>query len=51
MVLSGLEHYRAHPEVNSPMIDPAVRQMFPAEEEFERATLTKAIEDHVYTLP
>jgi hypothetical protein len=51
MVLSGLEHYRANPEVNSPMIDPAVRQMFPAEEESERATLTKAIQEHVYTLP
>jgi hypothetical protein len=25
--------------------------MFPAEEESERATLTKAIQEHVYTLP
>jgi hypothetical protein len=51
MVLSGLEHYRADPQVNSPMIDPAVRQMFPAEEEYERVTLTNAIREGVYTLP
>lgn len=51
MVFTGLEQYRANPEVNSPMIDPAVHQMYPAEEEYERATLTNAIEEHVYTLP
>jgi hypothetical protein len=51
MVFTGLAQYRANPEVNSPMIDPAVHQMYPAEEEYERLSLNNAIQEHVYTLP
>jgi hypothetical protein len=51
MILSGIEHYRVRPEVNSPMIDPAVAKLSPEEEAFERVTLSRAIERHVYTLP
>jgi hypothetical protein len=51
MVLSGMENYRANPEVNSPMVDPQVVKAHPEEAAFERATLTRAIRQHVYTLP
>jgi hypothetical protein len=51
MILSGIEHYRVRPEVNSPMIDPAVAKISPEEEAFERVTLSRAIEQHVYSLP
>ena len=51
MVLSGIEHYRSNPEKNSPMVDPLVREVFPTEEKFERVTLTRAIQEHIYTLP
>jgi hypothetical protein len=51
MVFTGLAQYRANPDANSPMIDPAVHQMYPAEEEYERVTLNNAIQEHVYTLP
>ena len=51
IVLSGIENYRANPAINSPMIFPEIREVAPEEEEFERATLTRAIAEHVYTLP
>jgi len=51
MVLSGIEHYRSNPGLNSPMVDPQVRKMFPEEEAFEQAKLTEAIQQHIYTLP
>jgi hypothetical protein len=50
IVVSGMENYRANPAINSPMIFPEIREAAPEEEEFERATLTRAIEGHVYTL-
>lgn len=51
MVLTGIEFYRAQPQVNSPMIDPLVEKAFPAEKGFERSVLTQAIEEHIFTLP
>jgi len=51
MILAGIEHYRSNPDVNSPMIDPLVRLVYPLEEAFERETLTRAIEQRIYTLP
>jgi len=51
IVLGGIENYRANPAINSPLIDREIRQAAPEEEEFERATLTRAIAEHVYTLP
>jgi hypothetical protein len=51
MVLTGIELYRAEPEVNSPMIDPIVESIYPKEKLYERVTLTNAIQKHVYALP
>jgi hypothetical protein len=51
IVLSGLENYRANPVINSPLIDSEIKTADPKEEEFERATLTRAIAEHLYTLP
>jgi len=51
MILAGIEHYRSNPDVNSPMIDPLVRLVYPLEEAFERETLTRAIKQRIYTLP
>jgi hypothetical protein len=51
MVLSGLENYRANPQVNTPLNNPETRQASPSEEGFERDTLNRAIAAHVYTLP
>ena len=51
MVLSGIEFYRANPEVNSPMVDPLVEKTVPREKALERAILTQAIQKHIYTLP
>ncbi len=51
MVLSGIEFYRARPEVNSPMIDPLVEATFPKEKAIEQGILTRAIQEHIYTLP
>ena len=51
MVLTGIEHYRANPETNSPMIDPAVWKDFPKEAEIERVELTKALRNHLLVLP
>jgi hypothetical protein len=51
MVLAGMEHYRANPEVNPPTIDPVLAKYFPDEPDFERATLNRAIQLNVYTLP
>jgi len=50
-VLSGLENYRANPQVNSPLNNPETRQASPSEEGFERDTLNRAITGHIYTLP
>jgi hypothetical protein len=51
MVLSGIEFYRASPEVNSPMVDPLVEKTVPREKALEHAILTQAIQKHIYTLP
>jgi hypothetical protein len=51
MVLTGIELYRSKPEVNSPMIDPQVEELFPTEKKLEQIILTKAIREGVYTLP
>jgi hypothetical protein len=51
MVLSGIEFYRANPEVNSPMVDPLVEKTVPREKALERAILSQAIQKHIYTLP
>jgi hypothetical protein len=51
MVLSGIEKYRANPEINSPMNDPRTKEADPKEEDFQRDTLNQAIAAHVYTLP
>jgi hypothetical protein len=51
MVLSGIELYRANPEVNSPMIDQNLLKGFPQERAHEQDALTDAIQKHIYTLP
>jgi hypothetical protein len=51
MVLSGIEFYRAKPEVNSPMVDPEVERLFPEEKTLEQVILTKSIQEGIYTLP
>ncbi len=51
MVLSGIELYRAEPEVNSPLVDPIMESAFPKEKAVEQAILTKAIQEHIYALP
>jgi hypothetical protein len=51
MVVSGIEFYRASPEVNSPMVDPMVDNAFPKEKALEHDILRRAIQEHVYTLP
>ena len=51
MVLAGMKHYRANPEVNAPTIDPVLAKAFPDEPDRERVTLNKAIQMNVYTLP
>jgi hypothetical protein len=51
MVLSGIEFYRAKPEVNSPMVDPLVERAFPGEKAVEQGILTEAIQKHIYALP
>lgn len=51
MVLSGLENYRANPQVNTPLNNPETRQASPSEEGYERDTLNQAIAGHVYRLP
>ncbi len=51
MVLSGIEHYRVNPVVNSPNIDPEMARYDAAEATIEKLTLTQAIQQHVYTLP
>jgi hypothetical protein len=51
MGLSGIERYRANPEVNSPLIDQHVMQSFPQEQAYEQRALTDAIQKHIYTLP
>jgi hypothetical protein len=51
MVLSGIESYRANPEVNSPMVDPLVDRLFPKEKAAAQAILNRAIQEDIYTLP
>jgi hypothetical protein len=51
MVLSGIEYYRANPEVNSPMVDPEMERDFPKEKAFEQVILTKVIQKGIYNLP
>jgi len=51
MVFTGLALYRSAPEAHSPMIDPQVERLFPKEKKFEQVTLTKAIQEGVYSLP
>ena len=51
MILAGIEHYRANPDNNSPLNDPNLETGFKKEQVFERDTLTKAIQQHLYTLP
>jgi hypothetical protein len=51
MVLSGIEFYRANPEVNSPMVDPVMDRSYPEEKQAEHAILYRAIQEHIYTLP
>ncbi len=51
MILSGLDHYKRNPGRNSPTIDPKVAEYKPDEPEFERAVLTTAIEQRIYSLP
>jgi hypothetical protein len=51
MILSGIELYRADPEVNSPMIDQNILKAYPDEAAYERDSLTNAIQKHVYALP
>jgi hypothetical protein len=51
MVLSGIEFYRASPEVNSPMIDSRIERAAPEEKAYEQGVLTEAIDKGIYTLP
>jgi uncharacterized membrane protein len=51
MVITGIELYRARPQVNSPMVDPLVERVFPEEKALEQRVLTRAIQEHIYTLP
>jgi hypothetical protein len=51
MILAGIEFYRANPDKNSPMNDPNLENGFEKERVYERDTLTKAIQQHLYTLP
>jgi hypothetical protein len=51
MVLAGIELYRANPDSNSPVNDPDLKTGFEKERVHERDTLTRAIQQHLYTLP
>jgi hypothetical protein len=51
MVLTGIEHYRADPVANSPMIDQHLLKGSPEERESEQRAMTRAIQTHVYALP
>lgn len=51
MVRGGIEHYRANPALNSPLIDPAVMQFSKDEESYEHTQLNHAIQLGIYTLP
>jgi hypothetical protein len=51
LTLAGIEFYRANPDSNSPMNDPNLANGFERERVYERDTLTKAIRQHLYTLP
>jgi hypothetical protein len=51
MVLSGIELYRASPDINSPMVDPLVEKLLPLEKAEEKAILGQAIRNGIYALP
>jgi hypothetical protein len=51
MVVTGIELYRADPQVNSPMIDTNLLKGFPEERGYEQQSLTNAIQKHIYALP
>ena len=51
MVLTGVELYRADPQVNSPLIDPLILKAYPGEDLVEQRALTKAIHERIYMLP
>ena len=51
MTLVGIELYRANPDNNSPMNDLNLEMGFEKERVYERDTLTKAIQQHLYALP
>ena len=51
LVLTGMEHYRANPQINSPTVDPLVEKLYPEEQESERTILNQAVQEKVYTVP
>ena len=51
MVLAGMEHYRANPEINSPTINPEVAKYYPDEPASDRVILNKSVQQKVYTVP
>jgi hypothetical protein len=50
MVLTGIELYKANPEMNSPTIDPRILAGYPADAELERVELTEALRNHLLRL-
>jgi hypothetical protein len=51
MVLSGIELYRADPQLHSPMVDPNLLRGDPEEASREQGALSRAIQRGVYVLP
>jgi hypothetical protein len=51
LVLAGMEHYRANPQINSPTVDPQVEKLYPEEQESERTILNQSVQEKVYTVP
>ncbi len=51
MVLSGMDSYVTRPEANSPLEDPAIRQLVPGEAEYEWTELGRAIQRRVIPWP
>lgn len=49
MVVAGMEHYRADPEINAPTINPELLKYHPDEPTAERIILNKAIHDRIYS--
>ncbi len=50
MVLSGIDSYRANPEVSSPMVNPLVDRLVPKEKAAALAILNRAIQEDIYAL-